>query len=138
MQYQTDTVVENWILRMEIQKQALSLVSKIAIISFTHQSLLRKKEIPRLGVSPILVSSYCEGYSFWSIWGPYWDSQQGKVRTTSILVRAFWNFKLKVLKYWRNCSFHNTLISWRIKDPVSHTHTHGGTGGVKVVDWNKH
>ena len=38
------------------------------------------------------VSRYCEGYSFWSVWGP------------SILVRAFWNFKRKVLKYTRNCS----------------------------------
>ena len=38
------------------------------------------------------VSRYCEGYSFWSVWGP------------SILVRAFWNFKRKVLKYSRNCS----------------------------------
>ena len=37
-------------------------------------------------------------------------SQQGRVRTTSILVRAFWNFKCKVLKYPRNCSLHNTLI----------------------------
>ena len=44
-----------------------------------------------------------------------WDSQQGRVRTTSILVRAFWNFKLKVLKYSRNCSFHNTLIPNLVK-----------------------
>ena len=46
-----------------------------------------------------------------------WDSQQGRVRTTSILVRAFWNFKLKVLKYTRNCSLHNTLIPWSLKNP---------------------
>ena len=39
-----------------------------------------------------------------------WDSQQGWVRTTSILVRDFWNFELKVLKYFRNFSLHNTLI----------------------------
>ena len=39
-----------------------------------------------------------------------WDSQQGRVRTTSILVRAFWNFKVKVLKYPKNCSFQYTLI----------------------------
>ena len=49
-------------------------------------------------------SRYCEGYSFWGIstrnvkgsdqnWS-YWDSQQGRVRTTSILVQAFWTFKL--------------------------------------------
>ena len=44
-----------------------------------------------------------------------WDSQQGRVRTTSILVRAFWNFKRKVLKYPRNCSLHNTLIPWCLK-----------------------
>ena len=44
-----------------------------------------------------------------------WDSQQGRLRTTSILVRAFWNFKLKVLKYSRNCSLHNTLIPNLVK-----------------------
>ena len=44
-----------------------------------------------------------------------WDSQQGRLRTTSILVRAFWNFKLKVLKYSRSCSLHNTLIPWSLK-----------------------
>ena len=53
----------------------------------------------------IKVSRYCEG----------WDSQQGRARTTSILVRAFWNFKRKVLKYPRNCSLHNTLISNLVK-----------------------
>ena len=44
-----------------------------------------------------------------------WDSQPGRVRTTSILVRAFWNFFLKVLKYSRNCSLHNTLIPNLVK-----------------------
>ena len=39
-----------------------------------------------------------------------WDSQQSRPRTTSILVRAFWNLKLKVLKYSRNCSFQYILI----------------------------
>ena len=54
-----------------------------------------------------------------------WDSNQGRVRTTSILVRAFWNFKLKVLKYPRNCSLHNTLIPWSLKNPVSpNVHTY--------------
>ena len=48
-----------------------------------------------------------------------WDSQQGRVRTTSILVQAFWNFKLKVLKYSRSCSLHNTLIPWSLKNPES-------------------
>ena len=45
----------------------------------------------------------------------HWHSQKGRVRTTSILVRAFWNFKLKVLKYPRNCSLQYTLIPnfWR-------------------------
>ena len=28
-------------------------------------------DVCTLGVSPSLVSRYCEGYSFWSIWGPY-------------------------------------------------------------------
>ena len=49
-----------------------------------------------LGVSPSLVSN--------------WDSQQGRGRKTSILLVAFWNFKLKVLKYPRNCRLHATLI----------------------------
>ena len=40
----------------------------------------------------------------------------GCLRTTSILVRAFWNFKLKVHKYPRNCRLHNTLISWSLKN----------------------
>ena len=44
-----------------------------------------------------------------------WDSQQGRLRTTSILVWAFWNFKHKVLKYSRNCSLHNTLIPNLVK-----------------------
>ena len=39
-----------------------------------------------------------------------WDSQQGRLRTTSKLVRAFWNFKL---------SLHNTLIPWSLKNPKS-------------------
>ena len=47
-----------------------------------------------------------------------WDSQQGRVRTTSILVRAFWNFKLEVLRYPRNCSLHNNLIPWSLTNHV--------------------
>ena len=39
-----------------------------------------------------------------------WDSQQGRVKTTLILVGAFWNFKLKVLKYPKNCSLQYILI----------------------------
>ena len=48
-----------------------------------------------------------------------WDSQQGRASTTSILLVAFWNFKLMVLKYPRNCRLHNTLIPWSPKNPVS-------------------
>ena len=44
-----------------------------------------------------------------------WDSHQGRLRTTSILVRAFWNFKCKVLKYSRNCIIHYTLIPNLVK-----------------------
>ena len=54
------------------------------------------------------VSRCIEVYSFLGIWG--WDSQQGRVRATSILVQAFWNFKLKVLKYSRNCCLQYTMI----------------------------
>ena len=34
-------------------------------------------------------------------------------------VRAFWNLKLKVLKYSKNCSLHNILIPWSLKNPES-------------------
>ena len=50
-----------------------------------------------------------------------WDSQLGRLRTTSILVRAFWNFKCKVLKYSRTCSLHNTLIPNLVK-PLNSTY----------------
>ena len=50
-----------------------------------------------------------------------WDSQQGRLRTTSILVRAFWNFKCKVLKYSKTCSLHNTLIPNLVK-PLTGTY----------------
>ena len=66
---------------------------------------------PILGGVKSLVSRDIEGYSFWGIW----DSRQGRVRTASILVRAFWNFKLKVLKYAYNCSLQYTLIPWSLK-----------------------
>ena len=59
----------------------------------------------------IKVSRYCE------------DSQQGRLRTTSILVRAFWNFKLKVLKYSRNCSLPNVHHKYMCTP--------------KVLKWNK-
>ena len=52
------------------------------------------------------------------------DSQQGRVRTTSILVRAFGNFKRKFLKYSRNCSLHNTLIPNLVK-PLNCTYITG-------------
>ena len=54
---------------------------------------------------------------YWAV-SANWDSQQGRHRTTLILVRAFWNFKLKVLKYSRNCSLHATLIPNLVK-PLS-------------------
>ena len=39
-----------------------------------------------------------------------WDSQQRRVRKTSILVVAFWNFKSKVLKYQWNFRLYATVI----------------------------
>ena len=60
-----------------------------------------------------------------------WDSQPGRLRTTSILVREFWNFKFKVPKYSRNCSLHNTLIPWCLKNPESpNVHT------SQIFYWN--
>ena len=44
-----------------------------------------------------------------------WDRQLGRLKTNSILVRAFWNFKCKILKYSRTCSLHNTLIPNLVK-----------------------
>ena len=48
-----------------------------------------------------------------------WEGQQGRARTTSILLVTYWNFKLKVLKYPKNCRLHNTLIPWSLKNPES-------------------
>ena len=50
-----------------------------------------------------------------------WDSQQGRARKTSILVLAFWNFKLKVLKYPSNCRLHATMILNLMK-PLMYIH----------------
>ena len=44
-----------------------------------------------------------------------WDSQLGRPRKPPILVRAFWNFKRKVLKYPINCWLHATLIPNLVK-----------------------
>ena len=51
-----------------------------------------------------------------------WDSLVGRLRTTSIFVRAFWNFEFKVLKYPRNCRLHATLIQNLVK-PLKYTLT---------------
>ena len=48
-----------------------------------------------------------------------WEGQQGRARTTSILLVTYWNFKLKVLKYPKNCRLHNTLIPWSLKNHLS-------------------
>ena len=57
-----------------------------------------------------------QGLYIWGMCAEFsWDSQQGILRTTSILVRAFWYFKCKVLKYSRTCSLHNTLIPNLVK-----------------------
>ena len=63
------------------------------------------------------------------------DSQQGRDRKTSILVLAFWNFKLRVLKYqWNfwsyvsviskfgenpNVSTYLLLPQWRMRESIS-------------------
>ena len=43
------------------------------------------------------------------------SAQLGRVRKTPILVWTFWNFKLKVLNYSRNCILHATLIPNLVK-----------------------
>ena len=57
--------------------------------------------------------------SIWHVtclkFGFFGDSQQGRVGTTTILVRAFWNFKLEVLKYPQNSRLHATLITNLVK-----------------------
>ena len=50
-----------------------------------------------------------------------WDSQQGRARTTSILLVAFWNFKLKVLKYSRNCISQYILVA-KVWHPLIYMH----------------
>ena len=44
-------------------------------------------------------------------------------RKSPILVPAFWNFKLKVLKYPKNCRLHATLIPNLVK-PLNCTYVH--------------
>ena len=46
----------------------------------------------------------------------------GRVRKIPIWVRTFWNFKLKVLNYSRNCSLHATLIPNSVK-PLTYIHS---------------
>ena len=57
----------------------------------------------RLGVSPSLYQGIVKTTGSGVL--------EDRLRTTSILVLASWNFKLKVLRYSRNCSLHNTLIT---------------------------
>ena len=66
-----------------------------------------------------------------------WESQQGRARTTSILLVAFWNFRLKVLKYPRNCR-HNTLIPWSLKNPelpIVYTYFGNWVPRMRVYPW---
>ena len=128
-----------WLVLQETQKR-MNVLFEFRIKNWVRFWLSNLKLYYVLGVSPSLVSRYCEDYWFWSTWGPYiqnfrrlwpklklscWlpqlnlDSQQSRVRTTSILVRAFWNLKLKVLEYSRNCNLHNTLIPLALKNPES-------------------
>ena len=53
--------------------------------SFRTNLVSFKNMAPTLGGVKSLVSRYIEGCSFWGIW----DNRQGRVRTASILVRAF-------------------------------------------------
>ena len=50
-----------------------------------------------------------------------WDSQQGRDRKTLNWVLAFWNFKLKVLKYQCNFRPHATVIPNLVK-PLENIH----------------
>ena len=49
-----------------------------------------------------------------------WDSQQGRDRKTPILVLAFWNFKVKVLKCQWNFRPQATVI-WNLVKPLQDT-----------------
>ena len=49
------------------------------------------KCVYNLGVSPSLVSRYCEGYSFWSTWGPYiWNFRRLGGKIEVVLSLPFW------------------------------------------------
>ena len=61
-------------------------------------------------------------------------SQQGRARKTSILVLAFWNFKIKVLKYPRNCRLHATLILNLLKPLTIHIFT---AASLLSTEWPK-
>ena len=70
---------------------------------------------------------------------PCWLSQFSRARTTSILLVAFWNFKLMVLKYPRNCRLHNTLTPWSLKNPESpnvYASFHSCASQSKGHTWN--
>ena len=71
-------------------------------------------KVTRSGVFEDLKLKISEGSDKFSL-----DSKLGRLRTTSILIRAFWNFKLKVLICSRSCSLPNTLIPWSLKNPES-------------------
>ena len=74
-------------------------------LNFTENHKDNKRRLETVGIQ--IIRCWLSQFS--------WDSQQGSLRTTSILVRAFWNFKCKVLKYSRICSLHNTFIPNLVK-----------------------
>ena len=43
----------------------------LCLFNVTRYFVFKVLKIPTLGVSPSLISRYCEGCNFWGIWGPY-------------------------------------------------------------------
>ena len=105
-----------WVVYYCLLKKRRSLLSCLdtkteTILSFSGAPAFHSFSQSQCGVTKLCIGIGCT-LGFVRVWLSHfrWDSQQGRPRTTSILVWSFWNFKLKVLKYPRNCRLHSTLI----------------------------
>ena len=71
---------------------------------------IKRLHVCTLGVSPSLVSRYCEGYGFVSTWGLSLLTETANRADSGQL--QFWFEPSEILncRFSKNCSFHNILI----------------------------
>ena len=99
--------IENYDILKNAGKLRIAFISlKMTILTHNHFTLL---DLSSCLLTCLVVMNYIVHIKL------NWDSQQGRLRTTSILVWAFWNFKLKVPKYSRSCGLQYTFIPWSLK-----------------------